>query len=119
MRPSSPKVSFDPGFFVAKKILSLVVLFCFLVFFSLAYADGPDNLDDPVGAEHPWDELRSEPDHQALKPPEISSVQILPRGSFGGWIIIHFPQAKDQVVEKDRGQIHSSDKNQCRFFIFF
>jgi hypothetical protein len=116
MRPSNPKFSFGPGFSVAKKILSLVVLFCFLVFFSLVYAGGLGNPEDPVG-EHPWDELNNKPIKQSPQPPEITNVLIFPCDSFGRWIIIHSPQVKNGNIEK--GQIQSSDKNQGKVFIFF
>lgn len=116
MRPSNPKVTFDPGFFVVKKILFLTVIFCFLVFSSLVYADGPGNYDDPVG-EHPWDELKSGSEHQPPKPPDIKDVIIFPCGDFGGWTIIHFLQVKDG--DKGRVQIQTSDKNQGQLFILF
>ncbi len=115
MRPSNPKFSFGPGFSVAKKILSLVVLFCFLVFFSLVYAGGPGP-HDPFG-EHPWDELNNKPIKQSPQPPDITNVLIFPCDSFGWWIIIHSPQVKNGNIEKS--QIQSSDKNQGKFFIFF
>jgi hypothetical protein len=116
MRPSNPKFSFDPGFSVAKKILSLVVLFCILVFFSLVYAGGPGNPTDPVG-EHPWDELNSKPHEQSQKPPDTGNVLIFPCDSFGAWIIVHSLQVKNGNIEN--GQIQSSDKNQGKVFIFF
>ncbi len=115
MRSSNPKFPFGPGFSVAKKILSLVVLFCFLVFFGLVYAGGPAP-QDPVG-EHPWDELNSKPIKQSQEPPDKGNVLIFPCDSFGAWVIIHFPQVKNGNIEK--GQIQSSDKNQGKFFIFF
>jgi hypothetical protein len=115
MRPSNPKFSFGPGFSVAKKILSLVVLFCFLVFFSLVYAGGPGP-QDPVG-EHPWDELNSKPNRESPKPPDTGNILIFPCDSFGRWIIIHSPQVKNGNIEKS--QIQSSDRNRGKFFIFF
>jgi hypothetical protein len=119
MRPSNPKVSFDPGLFVAKKILSLVVLFCFLVFFGLVYAGGDFDSDIPVG-EHPWDDLRSGADPQSPEPPKISEVKIFPCGGFDGAIIIHLPQkSKGGNMEKDRVSIQPSAKNQNQIFILF
>ncbi|MCK4427930.1 MAG: hypothetical protein KAW16_05565 [candidate division Zixibacteria bacterium] len=119
MRTSNPKVSFDPGLFVAKKILSLVVLFCFLGLFGLVYAGGNFDSDIPFG-EHPWDDLQSEADHQPPEPPEISEVRIFPCGGFDGWIIIHLPQkSKGGNMEKDRGQIQTSAKKQSQIFILF
>ena len=116
MKPSNPKFSFGPGFSVAKKILSLVVLFCILVFFSLVYAGGPGNPTDPVG-EHPWDELGSKPKENSSEPPDTSNVLIFSCDSFGQWIIIHSLQVKNGNIEK--GQIRSSNKNQGKFFILF
>ena len=116
MRPSNPKFSFGPGFSVAKKMLSLVLLFCFLVFFSLVYAGGPGNPTDPVG-EHPWDELGSKPNKNSSEPPDITNVLIFSCDSFGRVIIVLSPQVKNGNIEK--GQIQSSDKNQGKFFIFF
>jgi hypothetical protein len=115
MRPSNPKFSFNPGFSIGKKILSLVVLFCFLVFFSLVYAGGPGP-QDPVG-EHPWDELNSKPTRESPQPPDPGNVLIFPCDSFGRWIIIHSPQVKNGNIEKS--QIQSSDRNRGKFFIFF
>jgi len=119
MKTSNPKVSFDPGFSVLKKILTLVVLFCFLVFFSLVYADGPDDPNYPFG-EHPWDDLRSGADHQPPEPPEISEVKIFPCGGFDGAIIIHLPQrSKGGNMEKDRIQVQTSAKDKVQIFILF
>ncbi|KPK75028.1 MAG: hypothetical protein AMJ89_04990 [candidate division Zixibacteria bacterium SM23_73] len=119
MRPSNPKVSFDPRLFVAKKILSLVVLFCFLVLFSLVYAGGNSDSDIPFG-EHPWDDLRSGADYQYPEPPKISEVKIFPCGGWDGVIIIHLPQkSKGGNMEKDRVPIQPSAKNQNQIFILF
>ena len=119
MRTSNPKVSFDPGFSVAKKILSLVVVFCFSALFSLVYAGGGFDSNIPFG-EHPWDDLRSGADHQSPEPPEISEVKIFPCGGFDGAIIIHLPQkSKGRNMEKDRIQIQTSAKNKDRIFILF
>ncbi len=116
MRHSNPKFSFDPGFSALKKILILVVLGCFLVFFGLVYAGEEVDPDTPFG-EHPWDDLRSESDHQP--PHDIGNVIIFPCGDFGGWIIIHLTQSKDGDIEKDGVQIQTSDKNQGQSFILF
>lgn len=118
MRPSNLKVTSDPGFSVGKRILFGGVIFCFLVFFSLVYADGPDDPNNPFG-EHPWDELLSGSDHQPPRPPGITTVIISPCGNFDGWIIIHFRQAKDGGVEKEQIQKESSEKIQAKSFILF
>jgi hypothetical protein len=118
MKRSNPKSSFNPGFFVTKKILALAVLFCFVVFFSLVFAGEPGTPNNPLG-EHPWDDLKSQPDHQPTQPPGTGEVIIFPSGGHGGWIIIHLPQVKDGDSEKDRVRVHSTDKNRSQFFMFF
>jgi hypothetical protein len=115
MRPSNPTFSSNPGFSVSKRILSLVVLLCFLVFFSLVYAGGPGP-QDPVG-EHPWDELNNKPIKHAPNSSDTSDVIIFSFDGFGRWIIVHSLQVKNGNIEK--GQIQSSNKNQGKFFIFF
>ncbi|MFQ6003513.1 MAG: hypothetical protein ACE5KJ_07175 [Candidatus Zixiibacteriota bacterium] len=118
MRRSNPKVFFDPGFSVAKKILSLAVLGCVLLFPALVYAGGEFDPDSPLG-EHPWDELQSESDHLPPIVPGINDAIVFPWRDFGGWIIIYFPQSKDRNLEKDQVQVLTSGRNQGRFFIFF
>jgi hypothetical protein len=117
MKRLNSKVSFVPGFFVGKKILTLGVLFCILAFFSWVYASGPGYNNASVG-EHPWDE-NSEVDHQPPKFPAIYNVLVFPSGSFDGWIIVGFPQVKSEGNEKSRIQINSSDKKRGSFVIFF
>jgi hypothetical protein len=117
MKRPNPKVSFHPGFFVWKRILTLAVFCCILVFFSLVYASGPGRYDASVG-EHPWDEC-SQNQQQPPKPPGISSVIMFPSASFDKWIIIGFPQVKNEDNKKSQVQNHSSDKNWGRFFMFF
>jgi len=124
MKGPNSKVSFNPGFFVGKKILTLVLLFCFLLFFSLVYAGGPGDPDNPADntptpVEHPWDEVNSQNKDKAPKHPAINEVLIFPRGSLDSWIIIHSAQVKNGDNEKVQSQIHSSDKNRGKFFIFF
>ncbi|MCK4384844.1 MAG: hypothetical protein KAW52_01145 [candidate division Zixibacteria bacterium] len=120
MRRSNTKFSFDPGFSITKKILTLAVLGCFLAFFSLVYAGEEFDPSAPWG-EHPWDDLQSG-DHRPPEPFKRCDVIIFPYGDFGRRIIIHFPQVKQ--VDKDRIQIDSSDpidpadKIQVKFFIF-
>lgn len=113
MRRSNPKFSFDPGFSVTMKILSLVVLGCVLVFFGSVYAVDPNN---PLG-EHPWDDSKPKIEPQSPKFVDRCDVIIIPCVDFGGWTIIHFSQVQDG--DKDRVQIQTSSKNQDRFFIFF
>jgi len=121
MKRSNPKVSFNPGFFVGKKILTLVMLFCLLLFFSVVYAGRPGSPSEnsPLPGEHPWDEVNSDNKDKAPKPQEISEVLIFPHGIFAKWIIIPRLQAKNGEKEKIQIQIHSSDKNRGNFFIFF
>lgn len=119
MRVSNLKISSTPGFSVTKRILSLVVLGCILVFFSLVYADGPGTPNDPLG-DHPWDELKSKAEHQPPKPPSTADMIIFPSPKLGSWgIIIYAPQVKEHNIEKDGAPIHPSSRNRGQFFIFF
>lgn len=111
MRVSKLKIFSNPGYFVGKRVLALVGVFCVLVFFSLVYASGPNNFNTPPAGEHPWDELKSQTDHQPPKPPAITDLLILPCGTFGGWIIVHSPQVRSVDMGKDRVQVHPSNKN--------
>ncbi len=115
MTALNPKVSSNPGLLVAKRLLSLVLIGCILVFFGLVWAGEEITPDDPDG-EHPWDELKSGTDHQ---PPSPSEVIMLPCGDFGAWMIIHLSQAKDRSIGEERVQTHSSDENRCQYFILF
>jgi hypothetical protein len=117
MKRPNPKASFHPGFSVWKRILTLTVLGCILIFFGLVYASGPGRDEASVG-EHPWDEC-SQTQQQPPRPPGISSVIIFPSSSFDKWIIIGFPQVKSEDNTKSQVQNRSSDKNRDRFFIFF
>jgi hypothetical protein len=115
MRRSNPKLSFDPGFSLAGKILILIVLGCFLVFFGLALAEeaiGPD-------FEDPWDDLKSPPEEGLPVPHLAGSVTVLPYGHLGACIVIDFPQAKSGKIEKDRVEVDSSGKVQGKLFILF
>ena len=116
MKRSNPKLPFDPGFSVARKILLLIVLGCFLVFFGLIHAGEAFDPNNPVG-EHPWDELKSGANHQP--PRHANEMIILPCGHFGGWIIIHSPQVKDGDTQKGQVKTNSSDRNQGKFYILF
>lgn len=115
MRRLNPKLSFDPGFSLAGKILILIVLGCFLVFVGLALAEeaiGPDS-------EDPWDDLKSPPSEGPPIPHLGGGVTALPFGHLGACIIIDFPQAKSGKIEKDRVEIDSSGKIQGKLFILF
>lgn len=119
MKFSNLKIPFDPGFFIGKKILILVVLFSFLGFFSLVYAGGSGSYNDPIPGEHPWDELSSKSDHLAPKPPEIGEMLIFPWWGFDRWIIVRPIHIKNGNSVRDQAQINSSDKNRSEFFMFF
>lgn len=115
MRRSNPKLSFGPGFSLAGKILILIVLGCFLVFFGLALAEeaiGPDS-------EDPWDDLKSPPEEGLPVPHLTGSVTVLPYGHLGACIVIDFPQAKSGKIEKYRVEVDSSGKVQGKLFILF
>jgi hypothetical protein len=116
MRPLNSKVPSNPGLFVAKKLLGLVLISCILIFFGLAYAGEDVDPNPPVG-EHPWDELTSGSDHHPAKP--ANEITIFPCGHLGGWIIINLTPGNDGHVEKDRVKIHSSDKNQAQYMLLF
>ena len=115
MRRSDPKLSFDPGFSVAGKILILIVLGCFLVFFGLAFAEEASDPD----FEHPWDDLKSPPDEGPPVPHLTGSVTVLPYGHLGACIVIDFPKAKSGNIERDRVEIDSCGKIQAKLFILF
>jgi hypothetical protein len=119
MKFSNLKIPSEPGFYIGKKILTLVVLFSFLGFFSLAYADGSRSYNAPIPGEHPWDELCSQADHLAPKPPEIGKILIFPWGGFDRWIIIRSLQIKNGNNQGNQVQIDSSEKNRSQFFLLF
>jgi hypothetical protein len=81
----------------------------------LVYAGEEVDPGNPCG-EHPWDDLRSGPNHQ---PPEPPNVIIFPYGDFGGWIIVHFSEVKNESVDKSQVQTHPSEKTKGKFFILF
>jgi hypothetical protein len=115
MRRSNPKLSFDRGFSLARKILILIVLGCFLVFFGLAFAEQATDPD----FEHPWDDLKSTGDQRPLEPFETSGVKVFPLGHLSACIVIEFPQAKSGKIETDRVKTDSSGKVQGKLFILF
>ena len=115
MRRSNSRLSFDAGFSLARKILILIVLGCFLVFFGLAFAEEATDPD----LEHPWDDLKSPPEEGLPVPHLTGSVTVLPYGHLGACILIDFPQAKSGKIEKDRVEIDSSGKIQGKLFILF
>lgn len=118
MKGSNPKFSFDPGFSVTKKILTLAVVFCFLIFLGLVYAGEEFDPTNPNG-EHPWDELESGGDHELPGPLDRSKMMIFPWGDFGGWLIIHLPQIEDRDIEKARVKTQASTKKQGKVLILF
>ena len=115
MRRSNSRLSFDAGFSLARKILILIVLGCFLVFFGLAFAEEATDPD----LEHPWDDLKSPPEEGPPVPHLTGSVTVLPYGHLGACILIDFPQAKRGKIEKDRVEIDSSGRIQGKLFILF
>ena len=119
MKFSNLKIPFNPGFFIGKKILIVAVLFLFLGIFTLVYAGGSRTYDDPIPGEHPWDELSSQADHLAPRPPEIGDILIFPWWGFGRWIIVHPIHIQNRDSVKNQVQINSSNKNGSQFFIFF
>jgi hypothetical protein len=115
MRRSDSKLSFDPGFSVARKILILIVLGCFLVFLGLAYAEDASDPD----FEDPWDDLKSPPDEGPPLPHWVGSVTVLPYGHLSACMVIDFPQAKSGNAEKNRVRTDSSAEIQGKLFILF
>lgn len=115
MRRPNSKVPFEPGFSMVKKILSLVVLFCFLISLNLVYAGGQIDPDNPLG-EHPWDELNSGDQHLPPFSPEDAEVLLAPWGNFGWWILIYFHQAPNEHVSEDPIKTKTTDEDQGRFF---
>jgi hypothetical protein len=118
MGRSNLMFSFSPGFSIGKKILTLIVLGCVLVFFGWVYAGEEHDPQYPCG-EHPWDESRSQPDNQPPITAKIGDLILLPSGGFSGGIIIYSPRAGQKAIEKDRVQDHSSGRNQAQLFILF
>jgi hypothetical protein len=118
MKFSNLKIPFEPGFSIGKKILTLVVLFSFLGFFSLVYAGESRSYNAPIPGEHPWDELSSQSDHLAPKPPQIGEMLVLPLGGFNRWIEIRPVHIKNGNSKGNQVQINSSDKNRSQIFIF-
>ncbi len=115
MRRSNPKLSFDRGFSLARKILILIVLGCFLVFFGLAFAEEAIDPD----FEHPWDDLKCPGDEGPLEPFEMAGVRVFPLGHLSACIVIELPQAKSGKIEKDRVETDPSGKVQGKLFILF
>jgi hypothetical protein len=115
MRRSDPKLSFDSGFSLGGKILTLIVLGCFLVFLGLAYAEEATDPD----FEHPWDDLKSPPHEGPPLPYWVGSLTVLPYGHLSACMIVDFPQAKSGNAEKNRVRTDSSAKIQGKLFILF
>jgi hypothetical protein len=115
MRRSNSRLSFDRGFSLARKILILIVLGCFLAIFGLGFAEEAIDPD----FEHPWDDLQSPGDEGPLEVFELTSVTVLPLGHLSAFMVIEFPQAKTGKADTDRVETGFSGKVRGKVSILF